>query len=104
MTNGFGVSATISNIQSILTGGFASGTEVNVRDADFIGGVAGSAYRPVPNERLNALAWFTYFQGLAPIGQLSGTGTTQNPKQISRMICFMSRPLRLVRRSTNAIV
>jgi hypothetical protein len=48
--------------------------------------VLGIAFRPVANERFNALARFTYFQDMGPVGQISGTGTTQNPKQISRIV------------------
>jgi hypothetical protein len=58
----------------------------NVRAADFVEGVAGLAYRPVNNERLNALLRYTYFQDLGPVGQVSGTGTTQNPKQVSQIV------------------
>ena len=64
----------------------ASGDQAQVRDADFVEGVLGLAYRPVANERFNALARFTYFQDMGPVGQVSGTGTTQNPKQISRIV------------------
>jgi hypothetical protein len=61
----------------------AEETQANVRAADFIEGVAGFAYRPVRNERLNALVRFTYLQDLGPIGQISGGGTVENPKQKS---------------------
>jgi hypothetical protein len=55
----------------------------DVRAADFVEGVAGFAYRPVNNERLNALVRLTYFQDLGPVGQISGGGTIENPKQKS---------------------
>ena len=58
----------------------------SVRAADFVEGVAGFAYRPVDNERLNALFRYTYFEDLGPVGQISGGGTTQNPKQVSQIL------------------
>jgi hypothetical protein len=64
----------------------AKGSQANVTNADFVEAVAGFAYRPAHNERLNALARVTYFQDLGPVGQVSGSGTTQNPKQISRIV------------------
>jgi hypothetical protein len=64
----------------------ANGSQANVTNADFVEAVAGFAYRPAHNERLNALARVTYFQDLGPVGQVSGSGTTQNPKQTSRIV------------------
>ncbi len=57
----------------------------NVRAADFVEGSLGLAYRPVNNERLNALLRYSYYQDLGPIGQISGTGALQNPKQLSQI-------------------
>ncbi len=57
----------------------------NVRAADFVEGSLGLAYRPIDNERLNALLRYSYYQDLGPVGQISGTGTAQNPKQLSQI-------------------
>lgn len=57
----------------------------SVRAAEFTEAMAGFAYRPVNNEKLNMLARFTYFQDLGPAGQLTGSGQTQNPKQTSKI-------------------
>jgi hypothetical protein len=55
----------------------------SVRAAEFTEATAGLAYRPVNNERLNALVRFQYFADLGPIGQITGSGQTQSPKQVS---------------------
>jgi hypothetical protein len=64
----------------------ANGTQANVTNADYVEGIVGFAYRPVRHERLNALARITYFQDLGPVGQISGSGRAQSPKQISRIV------------------
>ncbi|MGB0905846.1 MAG: TonB-dependent receptor [Maricaulaceae bacterium] len=58
----------------------------NFRDADFVEGVLGAAYRPVDNERLNALFKYTYFEDLAPAGQISSSGQTALPRQKSQVL------------------
>lgn len=55
----------------------------SVRAAEFTQGMAGFAYRPVNNERFNALLRFQYFEDLGPVGQVTGSGQTQSPKQTS---------------------
>ena len=55
-------------------------------DADFIEGVLGAAYRPVDNDRLNALASFTYFEDLSPSQQISAGGTIALPRQRSQIL------------------
>jgi hypothetical protein len=55
----------------------------SVRAAEFTEAMAGFAYRPVNNERLNVLARVTYFEDLGPVGQLTGSGQAQSPKQSS---------------------
>lgn len=64
----------------------AKGDQVNVTSANFVEGVAGFAYRPVRNTRLNALVRLTYFEDKGPIGQITGSGAIQSPKQISRVV------------------
>ncbi len=55
----------------------------SVRAAEFTEAVAGLAYRPINNERFNALIRFNYFEDLGPAGQLTGSGRTESPKQVS---------------------
>jgi hypothetical protein len=47
--------------------------------------MAGLAFRPVHNERLNALLRFSYFEDLGPAGQITGSGLVESPKQISKI-------------------
>lgn len=54
--------------------------------AEFTEVVAGLAFRPVQNERFNALARLTYFEDLGPVGQITGSGQTQSPKQSSTIL------------------
>ncbi|MFM9864718.1 MAG: hypothetical protein ACKVRO_14040 [Micropepsaceae bacterium] len=58
----------------------------SVRAADYIEGVAGFAYRPVLNDRLNVLARYSYFRDLGPIGQVTAGGETGSPKQVSQIV------------------
>ncbi len=58
----------------------------NVRAADYVEGVAGLAYRPTGNERVNGLLRYSYLQDTGPVGQVSGTGAVQNPKQVSQIV------------------
>ena len=55
-------------------------------DSDFVEGVVGAAYRPVDNDRFNALATFTFFEDLSPAQQISAGGTTALPRQRSQII------------------
>ena len=63
----------------------ADNSSASVLAAEFTEAVAGFAYRPINNERLNALARFSYFEDLGPVGQITGGGQTQSPKQISHI-------------------
>ena len=54
-------------------------------NADFVEGVLGAAYRPVSNDRLNALVKYTYFEDLAPATQITAGGTTALPRQKSQI-------------------
>ena len=58
----------------------------NVRAADFVEGVAGFAYRPVDNDRLNILARYNYFRDLGPTGQITQGGQINSPKQVSQIV------------------
>ena len=44
------------------------------------------AYRPVNNERLNALFRVMYYEDMGPVGQATGSGQTQTPKQTSTVL------------------
>ena len=54
-------------------------------NADFVEGVVGTAYRPIYNDKLNALLKYTYFEDLAPRAQISAGGTTTLPRQRSNI-------------------
>ena len=54
-------------------------------DGSFTEAVLGYAYRPVGNDRLNALAKYTFFYNVPAAEQLSGTGTTANVMQKSHI-------------------
>jgi hypothetical protein len=49
-------------------------------------GVIGAAYRPVENDRLNALFKYTYFTDLASPGQLTATAVTPDYSQRSHIV------------------
>ncbi len=57
----------------------------SVRAAEFTEAMAGFAWRPVNNERVNALVRVQYFEDLGPVGQLTGSGQAQSPKQVSKI-------------------
>ncbi len=65
---------------------FADNDTANVRAAEFIDGIAGFAYRPVDNDRLNILGRVNYFRDLGPVGQITEGGQTNSPKQESTII------------------
>ncbi|MCK0127650.1 hypothetical protein [Erythrobacter sp. F6033] len=55
----------------------------SIRAAEFTEAVAGFAYRPVNNERINGLVRLQYFEDLGPAGQFTGSGQIESPKQVS---------------------
>jgi hypothetical protein len=63
----------------------ADNVSSSIRAAEFTDALVGFAYRPVNNERLNALVRFNYFEDLGPAGQITGSGQVQSPKQISKI-------------------
>ena len=63
----------------------ADNSTQTVAAAEFTEAMAGFAYRPVNNERLNALLRFTYFEDLGPVGQITGSGQIESPRQISHI-------------------
>jgi hypothetical protein len=58
----------------------------SVRVAEFTDLVAGLAFRPTNNERFNALVRLEYYEDKGPVGQVTGSGQTQSPKQVSSII------------------
>jgi hypothetical protein len=61
----------------------ADNSTLSVAAAEFTDAMAGFAYRPVEHERFNALFRFQYFDDLGPVGQITGSGQIQSPKQTS---------------------
>lgn len=55
-------------------------------DGDFLEAQLAGAYRPVLNDRFNALFRLTYFRDLPPAGQLSGSGESGLPAQRSQIV------------------
>ena len=55
----------------------------SIRAAEFTEAIAGFAYRPVDNDRLNALVRLQYFEDLGPVGQITGSGEVESPRQVS---------------------
>ena len=58
----------------------------SVRAAEYKEAMVGAAYRPVDNDRVNALFRVTYFEDLGPAGQITGSGTIESPKQVSTVV------------------
>jgi hypothetical protein len=63
----------------------ADNESASVRAAEFTDALVGVAFRPVNNEKFNALLRFNYFSDRGPVGQVTGSGQTQSPKQVSRV-------------------
>jgi len=55
-------------------------------DGDYTEAVLGYAYRPVQNDRLNALLKYTYFYNVPATDQLTGTGTMADFAQRSHIV------------------
>lgn len=64
---------------------YSESDEADFLDADFLEGVIGAAYRPVENDRLNALVKYTIFEDLAPSQQISSGGSTFLARQRSEI-------------------
>jgi hypothetical protein len=64
----------------------ANNTNETGLTAEFTEAMAGFAYRPIDNERLNALFRLQYFDDMGPIGQVTGSGQVQSPKQTSTIV------------------
>ncbi|MDE1467100.1 hypothetical protein [Aurantiacibacter sp. D1-12] len=55
----------------------------SIRAAEFTEAIAGFAYRPIDNDRVNGIVRFQYFEDLGPVGQITGSGAVESPKQES---------------------
>ncbi|MRR33089.1 flagellar motor protein MotB [bacterium] len=55
-------------------------------DGSYTEAVVGSAYRPVDNDRVNALFKYTFFYNRPPAGQIVGLGTTAGVLQRSHIL------------------
>ena len=64
---------------------FTDAPSASLQAANYTEAVAGIAYRPTSNDRLNILARYTYLRDLGPSGQIMSTGGTQQPRQISQI-------------------
>jgi hypothetical protein len=58
----------------------------SIRAAEFTEASIGAAYRPAEYQRFNGLARLHYFEDLGPLGQLTGSGSTESPKQVSMIL------------------
>ncbi len=57
-----------------------------ILDGDYIEGSVGFAYRPVENDKLNALFKYTYLQDLPGADQVTVNGSTLGPRQRSHVL------------------
>jgi hypothetical protein len=64
----------------------ADTSSLSVFAAQYTEAMAGFAYRPVQNEKVNALFRVQYFDDLGPVGQITGSGQAQSPKQKSTIL------------------
>lgn len=60
----------------------------SVRDGRYIEGNIGFAYRPVDNDRLNALVRYTYLEDLPGADQVNIEGDVDGPRQRSHILSF----------------
>ncbi len=87
LRNSFGYDANPSfRVLGRLNLALSDADNSSIVDASFVEGVAGVAYRPVTNDRFNALFKYTYFRDTATIGQITAGGTTAAPKQRSQIL------------------
>ncbi|HEX2768944.1 MAG TPA: flagellar motor protein MotB, partial [Geobacteraceae bacterium] len=63
-----------------------SDTRGTFSDGDFVEVVTGGAYRPVINDRWNALFKYTYFQDTPTLGQLTGSNQVADYSQRSHVL------------------
>jgi hypothetical protein len=86
LSAGFGVKTSddwrmIGNLNTVV-----SEATTTTRNGTYIEGGFGFAYRPVDNDRLNALFKYTYVYDLPGADQISVGGTTNGPSQMSNIL------------------
>ena len=86
LATGFGVKTSddwrmIGNLNSVILE-----ATTTTRNGTYIEGGVGFAYRPVDNDRLNALFKYTYVYDLPGADQISVGGTTNGPSQRSNIL------------------
>lgn len=72
----------ISSIDAVLS----ESDETSILDGDFIEGSIGWAYRPVENDRLNALFRYTYLEDLPGAQQVNAQNQLLGPRQRSHVL------------------
>lgn len=72
----------LANVEAVIS----QSSQDAVLDGDFIEGSIGWAYRPVANDRLNALFKYTYMHDLPGPQQVNADNVTGGPKQRSHVI------------------
>ncbi len=63
-----------------------SDATATTRDGKYVEGSVGYAYRPVDNDRLNALFKYTFLYDLPGADQVTVNGTTRGPAQLSHIL------------------
>ena len=86
LATGFGVKTSddwrmIGNLNAVI-----SEATTTTRNGTYIEGGIGFAYRPIDNDRLNALFKYTYVYDLPGADQVSVGGTTSGPSQMSHIL------------------
>ena len=71
----------IGNLNAVI-----SEATTTTRNGTYIEGGIGFAYRPIDNDRLNALFKYTYVYDLPGADQVSVGGTTSGPSQMSHIL------------------
>ncbi len=72
----------LTNIDVVIS----DSNQAAVLDGDYIEGSIGYAYRPIDNDKLNALFKYTYLRDLPGIDQVTVAGTTNGPAQRSHIL------------------
>ena len=86
LSSGFGFKTSddwrmIGNLNAVI-----SEATTTTRNGTYIEGGVGFAYRPIDNDRLNALFKYTYVYDLPGADQVSVGGTTNGPSQMSHIL------------------
>ncbi len=85
------ITADVNRDLRLLTrfnGSWSDSSNGQFYDANYIEGVAALAYRPVDNDRFNALFKYTYFMDLPTSGQLADNGSLADYAQRSHVLAL----------------